>query len=82
MNDLPLIDRIAAEISQRLPAGLGELRGEVERNVQAVLREAISRLDLVSREEFDLQTQVLARTRQKLEALERELGAMERDTGH
>ncbi|MCK0538144.1 accessory factor UbiK family protein [Alcanivorax quisquiliarum] len=82
MNDLPLIDRIVAEISQRLPAGLGELRGEVERNVQAVLREAISRLDLVSREEFDLQTQVLARTRQKLEALERELGAMERDTGH
>ena len=82
MNDLPLIDRIVAEISQRLPAGLGELRGEVERNVQAVLREAISRLDLVSREEFDLQTQVLARTRQKLEALERELSALERDTGH
>lgn len=82
MNDLPLIDRIVAEISQRLPAGLGELRGEVERNVQAVLREAISRLDLVSREEFDLQTQVLARTRQKLEALERELSALERDTGN
>lgn len=82
MKDLPLIDRIVAEISQRLPAGLGELRGEVERNVQAVLREAISRLDLVSREEFDLQTQVLARTRQKLEALERELGALERDTGN
>lgn len=82
MNDLPLIDRIVAEISQRLPAGLGELRGEVERNVQAVLREAISRLDLVSCEEFDLQTQVLARTRQKLEALERELSALERDTGN
>ncbi|AJD49826.1 hypothetical protein S7S_17070 [Isoalcanivorax pacificus W11-5] len=78
MNDLPLIDRIVAEVSRRLPAGLGDLREEVERNVQAVLREAVSRLDLVSREEFDLQQQVLARTRQKLEALEREVSALER----
>ncbi|MBA3979097.1 MAG: hypothetical protein C0462_00685 [Alcanivorax sp.] len=77
MNDVPLIDRLVADISQRLPAGLGEFREEVERNVQAVLREAIGRLDLVSREEFDIQQQVLARTREKLEALERQVAAME-----
>ena len=79
MNDEPLIDRLVADISRRLPAGLGELREEVERNIQAVLQEAISRLDLVSREEFDVQQQVLARTREKLEALERQVATLERD---
>ena len=77
MNDQPLIDLIVAEISRRLPAELGVLRQEVERNVQAVLRESISRLDLVSREEFDIQQQVLARTRQKLEQLRTEVTTLE-----
>ena len=78
MNDLPLIDRLVAEISRRLPAGLGDVQAEVERNVQAVLREAIGRMDLVSREEFDIQQQVLGRTREKLEALERQVAELER----
>ncbi|MCH8541977.1 MAG: accessory factor UbiK family protein [Alcanivorax sp.] len=78
MNDLPLIDRLVAEISRRLPAGLGDVQDEIERNVQAVLREAIGRMDLVSREEFDIQQQVLGRTREKLEALERQVAELER----
>jgi hypothetical protein len=78
MNDQPFIDRIMAELSQRLPSGLGQLRGEVENNARAVLREAVTRLDLISREEFDIQQQVLARTRAKLEQLEQDVRDLER----
>jgi BMFP domain-containing protein YqiC len=78
MNDQPFIDRIMAELSQRLPSGLGQLRGEVENNARAVLREAVARLDLISREEFDIQQQVLARTRAKLEQLEQDVRDLER----
>ena len=78
MNDQPFIDRIMAELSQRLPSGLGQLRGEVENNARAVLREAVARLDLIRREEFDIQQQVLARTRAKLEQLEQDVRDLER----
>lgn len=78
MNDQPFIDRIMAELSQRLPSGLGQLRDEVENNARAVLREAVARLDLISREEFDIQQQVLARTRAKLEQLEQDVRDLER----
>ncbi|MCB1837226.1 MAG: accessory factor UbiK family protein [Alcanivoracaceae bacterium] len=78
MNDQPFIDRIMAELSQRLPSSLGQLRGEVENNARAVLREAVARLDLISREEFDIQQQVLARTRAKLEQLEQDVRDLER----
>ena len=78
MNYQPLIDRIMAELSQRLPAGLGQLRGELEANARAVLREAITRLDLITREEFDVQQQVLGRTRARLEELEQIVEQLER----
>ena len=76
--ELSLVDRLVADISARLPAGIGSMRAEVERNIQAVLAEAISRLDLVSREEFDIQQRVLERTREKLEALEKQVTELER----
>ena len=80
MNELPLIDRIVSEISRRLPAGVDQVRDEVEQSARAVLREAISRLDLITREEFDIQRQVLERTRERLEALEKTVGALEQQT--
>lgn len=79
MSDQPFIDRLMADISQRLPTDLGGLRGEVERNVRSVLGEAVSRLDLITREEFDIQQQVLLRTREKLEALEKQVAQLEQD---
>ncbi|KAF1015429.1 MAG: accessory factor UbiK family protein [Burkholderia sp.] len=51
---------------------------DVERNVKAMLTHGFSKLDLVTREEFDTQTQVLARTRARLEELERRVGDLER----
>lgn len=77
MSDQPLIERLVAELGQHLPAGLEQWRDEVEHSARAVLQEGISRLDLISREEFDIQQQVLARTREKLEALEQEVAALE-----
>ena len=74
MTDQPFIDRVVAELRQRLPEDLG---AEFERNMRAVLGEAISRLDLISREEFDVQQQVLQRTRLRLEALEKEVARLE-----
>jgi BMFP domain-containing protein YqiC len=50
---------------------------DVERNVKAMLSQGFSKLDLVTREEFDVQVQVLARTRARLEELERRLAELE-----
>lgn len=77
MDDQPFIDRIMAEVRQRVPMA-GDIAGEVEHNLRAVLSEAISRLDLISREEFDAQQRVLTRTRERLEALEQEVAELER----
>lgn len=52
--------------------------GEVEKNLRAVLQAAFARLDLVTREEFDVQQAVLLRTREKLEALEAKVAELER----
>src|SRR5699024_7374720 len=71
MNQIPLIDRIVAEVSSRMPSGLGDLRQDVERNLQAVLQEALTRFDLVSREEFEVQRLSRLRTRVYLELLDR-----------
>lgn len=74
------IDQLVADISSKLPKGLGQLGQEVENNLRAVLREGLTRLDLITREEFDLQQQVLAATRAKLEALEKQLTELEKQT--
>jgi BMFP domain-containing protein YqiC len=50
---------------------------DIERNVKAVLAQGFSKLDIVSREDFDVQSQVLARTRQRLEELERRIARLE-----
>lgn len=77
MQNQPFLDRLMADISRHLPADLGRLRQEVEHSVRAVLNETLTRLDLISREEFEVQQQVLARTRAKLEALEQQVAALE-----
>lgn len=50
---------------------------DIEKNVKAMMSQGFSKLDLVTREEFDIQAQVLARTRAKLEALEARVAALE-----
>lgn len=73
------IDEIARQISAGLPSGLLGMKQDVEKNIRTLVESTLSKLDLVTREEFDLQTEVLARTRQKLEALEKQLDELEAD---
>jgi len=56
----------------------GDLAQDVEKNLRAALNAALTRLDLVTREELDVQMQVLARTRERLEALEKQVTELER----
>ena len=71
------IDKLARKLAEAVPEGLRSARDDLEQNFRSVLHSGISRLDLVTREEFDVQQAVLARTREKLEALERRLSTME-----
>jgi ubiquinone biosynthesis accessory factor UbiK len=71
------IDEIARRLLERVPPALRSMQADLESNFRAVLRERLSKLDLVSRDEFDAQTRVLERTREKLEALERRLALLE-----
>ena len=80
MIDLNHIDDLARRLSQLVPPGLREGRDELQQNFKAVLQSGLARLDLVTREEFDVQRAVLLRTREKLEALEREVQALESAT--
>ena len=73
----PNIDELARRLADSLPGGLKALREDAEQNFRAVLQAGLSRLDLVTREEFDVQTAVLKRTREKLEALEARLANLE-----
>src|SRR2546429_7651095 len=70
------IDEIARRLLERVPPALRSMQQDLESNFRAVLRERLSRLDLVSRDEFDAQTRVLERTRARLEALEARLAAL------
>lgn len=65
-----LIAQIGRQIADAIPETAKTTQQEIEKNVKAVLQATISKLDLVSREEFDTQIAVLKRTREKVEALE------------
>jgi len=72
------IERLARLLAESLPEGLRAMRADLEQNFRAVLKSGIGRLDLVTREEFEVQEAVLERTRQKLEALEVRLVGLEK----
>ena len=76
MIDLAQLDELARRLSSLVPPGLREGREELQQNFKSVLQTGLGKLDLVTREEFDVQRAVLARTREKLEALERSLAEL------
>jgi BMFP domain-containing protein YqiC len=80
MLDSKLFDDLARRLSEALPSGARELQQDVEKNLRTVLQASLSKLDLVTREEFDVQARVLARTREKLEKLEKTITALEGQT--
>ncbi|MCW9014096.1 MAG: accessory factor UbiK family protein [Gammaproteobacteria bacterium] len=70
MIDNQTLDELASRISAALPDGIKLLQQDAEKNIRAVLESTLSKMNLVSREEFDIQTAVLERTREKLKQLE------------
>ncbi|MDO5505255.1 MAG: accessory factor UbiK family protein [Pseudoxanthomonas suwonensis] len=77
MIDLRQLDDLARRLSALVPPGLREGREELQQNFKAVLQSGLGKLDLVTREEFDVQRAVLLRTREKLEALQRQVEQLE-----
>ncbi len=72
------IEEMARTIQAVLPPGLKSVGEEVDKKVKQVIQAQLMKLDLVSREEFDVQTKVLLRTREKLQALEEKLQQLEK----
>ena len=76
MND-KFINDLAGKLAESVPEDIRALREDLESTFRSVLDNGLSRLDLVTREEFEVQEAVLARTREKLEALEKRLAELE-----
>jgi hypothetical protein len=81
MIDPKTLDALVTKIAEGLPAGFGQLHEDLRNNLHAAVSAALARMDLVTREEFDVQSAVLARTREKLTALEAKVSALERNPG-
>ena len=73
------IEDLARKLAEAVPEGLRSVGKELEENFRSVLRNGLGKLDLVTREEFEVQEAVLARTREKLEALEARLQELEQE---
>lgn len=71
------IEDLAQRLAAIVPPGLKEAREDLGANFRSILQAGLGKLDLVTREEFDVQRCVLLRTREKLEELERQLAALE-----
>ncbi len=71
--DFQTLDEITRRLAAAVPAEFKTARAELEAQFKVILESTFSRLDLVTREEFEIQKKVLARTREKLETLERRL---------
>ena len=72
------IEAIVSDISKVLPEDIDLLKEDIEKNVRATLNTAFTKMELVTREEFDIQASLLSRTREKLEALQKKLSEMEK----
>ena len=67
------LKNLKKKITENLPDDLDAIKGDLQQNIQSLIESQIKNLDLVTREEFEIQEQVLKRTREKLEELEKQL---------
>lgn len=79
MLDPKKLEEIAKQIADAIPPGVKHMAEGAEAKVKQVLQAQLSKLDFVSREEFDVQTQVLIRTREKLTNMEERLARLEQE---
>ncbi len=78
--DPKTLDELARRLAESVPPGLSAMREELEQNFRSVLQSGLSRLDLVTRQEFEVQSGVLRRTRERLDQLEERLRRLEPGT--
>ena len=76
MQNQSTLDELTRRITGLIPENLAGLQQDLEANVRAVLQNALQKMNLVTREEFDVQAALLARTREKLDALQQQLDAL------
>ncbi len=72
------LDELARKLAEAVPPGLAALGHDLEQNFKAVLQGGLAKLDLVTRQEFDIQAAVLRRSRERLEELEKRIAALEK----
>lgn len=77
MLDPKKLEDIARQIQNNLPSGIKNMGEEAEKRIRSVLQAQLGKLDMVTREEFDVQTKVLLRTREKLNDMEAKLTLLE-----
>ena len=77
MLDNQTINRLSEQIQALLPPGLQQVKADFDARLKSLLQQQLARYEMVSREEFEIQARVLARTREKLEALEARLQELE-----
>ena len=80
MIDARVFDDISKSLGKLLPSGVADMKDDFERNAKSAMQSALGNLDLVSREEFDVQAAVLSKTRQQLKMLEARVSALEPPT--
>ena len=71
------LEQVAKQIHDSLPKGVRDLGDDVEQKIRQLMQNQLSKLDVVSREEFEVQTQVLLRSREKLNQLEKRVQQLE-----
>jgi BMFP domain-containing protein YqiC len=79
--DARFVEELARKLAANVPGNVRALQDDLERNFESLLASTFEKLNLVSREEFDVQRRVLERTREKLAAMEVELKALEARLG-
>jgi len=78
MLDAKKIEEFAEKFNQSIPPGAKAFKEDIEKSFKQVLQSAIAKMDLVTREEFDVQKKVLAKTRAKIESLEKVVAELEK----
>ncbi len=77
MFDPKKLESVVRKIQDAMPKPVKDLGNDVEQKVKEVIQSQLAKLDVVNREEFDVQTQVLMRTRQKLKEMEEKIASLE-----
>jgi len=81
MIDARVIDEISKNVEQYLPDSLKTVKGDVEKNVRSALQGSFEKLDLVTREDYEIQLAIVAKLRARLDALEQRVDALEGGSG-